>query len=763
MIWKCGISTRYAVTHLALSGKWIAILLFTVTAHLLRYLPVNSIIRSSILILPMIKSVSASSNDSASSENGMTWALIIVLLGVGLLMVLTGASSTGTSVTQPGGGQCYDEEMGTHIGCMKCTVRHKMQPLDDSFVTFKCQSCTFHQVLCIKCGHGVGEKEATQKFARKARNYKSRHGKECTRQDTHVNDNTNDNVEYNAGDTASIDINSIGDEAHPPSVYKVDEGDEATPSATDTAQQVQDGMGSDEETQQKEGRMFSELAFSKSSLQYFMDDHECAKKYKERDGGIRCLIYRVLWKRPRATLCMVSYSYATVLLHMLNLIDDMSPQDKLRLVGLFTGFFSMVIHAVRDSDKIGAITLPPYPMNGGDLNAMITGKNNSLWSQIPCEEVLNVDGLHVVVSMDSLIDHLMAHGVPLSFMQDENNQRYSDGVNGCEAAGELLEKLRGIVEEDGKHDPNQTSFGYIILWSDAFLTSFVKQKDSSCWCVTATVAPPQDNARSIFHTHCIALGRKGQDHNKVILHFLDELETIHKGKWRYDGRRRKFVYTSFDIIVYMADRPERDEILATLGHAGLSSKRFRHTAYTNKKYLPSCNKCLSDLLASVLGSKESHKATPIPACNQCCNWNYVDGRAWHKSAHKIQTYPTTITDKARESIGVPAGRDIGKQGGTTYIEPKEQTFDWLKQGAELTLEEVANENWSETEGKAFLHSMAISNNQAEAIVKEGTRKRKAEELYSPNDDVIPAIWSKGYNMNIFIDCPMHCMYICPNF
>ena len=54
--------------------------------------------------------------------------------------------------------------------------------------------------------------------------------------------------------------------------------------------------------------------------------------------------------------------------------------------------------------------------------------------------------------------------------------------------------------------------------------------------MTVMVALPNDNERQIFHTHCIAIGRKGEDHNKEIVEKLDyELKMIHMGKLRYDG------------------------------------------------------------------------------------------------------------------------------------------------------------------------------------------------------------------------------------
>ena len=216
------------------------------------------------------------------------------------------------------------------------------------------------------------------------------------------------------------------------------------------------------------------------------------------------------------------------------------------------------------------------------ISIRVAGGKKSFWNNLPCENVSIVDDYHVDISLDDVINHMMAHGIPLSYLQDKNKNRNCDGINGCPAADELLEKLMRIVKAAGRYDPDKTAFGYLIFWSDGFMTAFVKQKGNSCWVMT--------------HTHCIAIGRKEGDHNKVIVKKLEELEDIRKGKWRYNGGKKDWVFTSFDIIVYMADRPERNDILRTLGHTGLSAKRFRYAAFTNSRVLESCNKCYENLI-----------------------------------------------------------------------------------------------------------------------------------------------------------------------
>ena len=95
-----------------------------------------------------------------------------------------------------------------------------------------------------------------------------------------------------------------------------------------------------------------------------------------------------------------------------------------------------------------------------------------------------------------------------------------------------------------------------MLWSDGFQTCFIKPKQNSAWTATVTVAPPCDDDRSKDHTHHIAIGQKGGRHDVVVDQFLDELQELRKGKWRWNGATGELVYTSFDMIAYMVSEVE---------------------------------------------------------------------------------------------------------------------------------------------------------------------------------------------------------------
>lgn len=308
------------------------------------------------------------------------------------------------------------------------------------------------------------------------------------------------------------------------------------------------------------------------------------------------------------------------------------------------------------------------------------------------------------------------------------------------------------------------------------------------------MAPPGDNDRSEYHTHCIALGPKSGDHSAAVDHILQELEGIRKGKWRYYAYEDRMVYTSFDIIAYLSDRPERSEITQTLDHSGNTSKRSRYVACIDDG-LPSCDKCFKLLLeeALCLDGGEGNSS-----CRNCCNWDYDStgshAEAWKKSssvsAHYGQNYPSGVS-AAGNDLPIPANRSVPAE----HIPPQEQEFQWLEQGCTFALHELTynygQDGWLKTNACNYLGTMGVRTSLQQKIWEEASQKREAmcnggggvdmmegEEAENPNHmedeeadadpeasaedpgtSLLPKIWSSGYNLKMFLDCPMHLIFL----
>ena len=104
---------------------------------------------------------------------------------------------------------------------------------------------------------------------------------------------------------------------------------------------------------------------------------------------------------------------------MVTLLSYMAAKDKELPASLVVGMFFLFSTIIGTSPGV-VDNLPPLSTTITDLSNMIIGSKTFVWNQLPCEDVYIVDDHHVVITLDSVIYHMMAHGIPLSFMQDKN-------------------------------------------------------------------------------------------------------------------------------------------------------------------------------------------------------------------------------------------------------------------------------------------------------------------------------------------------------
>ena len=174
------------------------------------------------------------------------------------------------------------------------------------------------------------------------------------------------------------------------------------------------------------------------------------------------------------------------------------------------------------------------PRTPGDVYAYCLYGKNAIFANLPFVPVTVLPGGHAVLSLDTTIDNMMAFGVDILMMQDENGFVDYTGMHGSKIAAKMLHQLR--LESD---DPNNTAFGFFTCWSDGFLTSYVCQKDNSVWILTISFLDPKGSATSQFHTICLAIGHSKDDHTEVIDYYLEEFKIIRHGKLRYSFIKKK--------------------------------------------------------------------------------------------------------------------------------------------------------------------------------------------------------------------------------
>ena len=238
-----------------------------------------------------------------------------------------------------------------------------------------------------------------------------------------------------------------------------------------------------------------------------------------------------------------------------------------------------------------------------------------IFGNLPHEKVEIINN-HACISMIGLVQHLMAHEIPIGFTEETDlpgDTRRRQSSHGCKAMEELLARMKEI---NVKRTP--TKYGFFLLWSDGFVRTFVKQKDNNVWIITITISDPDGNATTKYHTYCLAVGKSSNDHQPVIEYYLKQVEQLMRGVSMFDLQSGKRVNVQMGLLAYIADRPERHAIL-NQADGGIFGKRTLWCANIDHKRLPYCDICFSKELKALLNDQFSE--SPLTPCGRCCQWD----------------------------------------------------------------------------------------------------------------------------------------------
>ena len=388
------------------------------------------------------------------------------------------------------------------------------------------------------------------------------------------------------------------------------------------------------------------------------------------------------------------------------------------------------------------------PRDIGSANRLLLKGAHSVITNTPCPHVF-MRAKHACVRITDLINHVCADGTEFEFMQDHTGKRNSDGLNGTPAAAKLLQDM--IRDNDNKTE--NCAFGYILLWSDSFLRCFIRQKNNSIWILVIRICPPSGKSKGKCHTFCLAMGRSKDPHGKVIDMYLEEIETIRRGQVRYYGEKRIKINTFFDMLLYVADTPERKKLLDFLdgGHYG---KRSLYAGRINGKLLSCCDTCHNRMIELSRGTITDETDTSfVDECprDKCLGWNYDSkSRLMDKYDVDVKDFPTASSSS---SPPCPEYRSPGEKN----IRPRKQDFEWLCKGIRLAFYMMSHGLWSKKEVRKFLASMAISKSRQNILANI--------KMWRINDNVgeefdaekyIPYLWrSKYFRSEKFIETGMH--------
>ncbi|EJK68844.1 hypothetical protein THAOC_09946 [Thalassiosira oceanica] len=385
------------------------------------------------------------------------------------------------------------------------------------------------------------------------------------------------------------------------------------------------------------------------------------------------------------------------------------------------------------------------PSTPAEADALLLRGRNSLYGQLPDLTVHTDDAGNAYIKLMDLISVVVAMGVPISYIQDENGLVSDDRddfnpINGCKAARDILERLR----EDSSR-PFAIRIGLMIFWSDGFQRAYVKQKDNNVWILTVTFLNTVKNSRSKFHTYCLAVGKAGADNSSIVENVLRELEEVEKARSLYCGRTNKIVKCQFAALSYSSDRIERHKLLSTI-QLGTFGLRWGWAGMVSSS-VPTCNSCFRS------------KFTPNGrwgGCADCTDWGCEQA---YQELETIQHYPKFEVG-GPSSPAAPSDRTVNE----THHIPKEQSNEWIREGliyafyncthGETRSGVGAGYRWHKYVAEAYLRSMGIGG----SLLKSFWANVKANIANSSAGlDFIPYVHSDSclLKMPAFINSPMH--------
>ena len=476
---------------------------------------------------------------------------------------------------------------------------------------------------------------------------------------------------------------------------------------------------------------------------YFWQEYICQCRNKMH-GGVRGIAWRSMYqKKLYDHTKLTSVPDARLLFNMTQHVMTNTAEQN-------DSFFDIIEEV---QERCGAshsdVTLPT---NNQSAEQILKEHQFGIFGNLPHEEVELINN-HACISMIGLIQHLMAHQIPIAFTEETDlpgDTRRRENSHGCKAMDELIDRMKQL---NVLCIP--TKYGFYLLWSDGFVRSFVKQKNNNVWIITLTVPDPGNNATSKYHTYCLAVGKSSNDHQPVIDYYMKQVEQLMRGVSMFDVQSGKYINVQMGLLAYIADRPERHAIL-NQADGGLFGKRTLWCANIDHKHLPYCDNCFSKELKALMNDRFSQ--SPLSMCGRCCQWDMKsssNANAKVKNAEIITTekYPTSA-DLSPGSPPVPVYRPVP----TNHLRPVELQFVWLVAVIRFTAHNIIYTGWNKGTTKSYLKSCCVPDRVIDNVYAKFKQVNANENLVGnivQSNDYIPFIWLSKILMSTWIDAGMH--------
>jgi hypothetical protein len=277
------------------------------------------------------------------------------------------------------------------------------------------------------------------------------------------------------------------------------------------------------------------------------------------------------------------------------------------------------------------------------------------------------------------------------------------------------------------------------------------------------------------YNYPIAIGLKADSHDNLEAIIGKDIQLMKNTQVEaiLGGSHPKAITFSAEMFVSLGDQPERRGANFLLGGTSRSHCRWRYACDIQKVrgVLPACQECLS-FMKEIDTETYVGNGTGVPPwlfqCDRCTNWMITDLDNPLLAYAPPKDYP-----KGYLLGGVPGDGDT--------INPIKITYASLKNVIHLTHTKIVSGAWSKLEGTIYLKANGVKTSFATAVVNCAMKcgeYREALDNYGNDKEAydllendrqknpskyimkaIPSVWRRDVPLRLFIDTPMHLLFL----
>lgn len=372
----------------------------------------------------------------------------------------------------------------------------------------------------------------------------------------------------------------------------------------------------------------------------------------------------------------------------------------------------------------------PLPVNANDVRRYTDGANGIV-NVIPSPVIKKDPETETAyVSLHEVISLYLPFGLPARFETDAeiyascDKEEDSHPVNTYKHTKRAQDLLKASDENSAQINIDNINTPpcknmFLCIWSDGCDPNARNKTNRGSMHITTVSILSDVHRNSEQNTFVVSIGREGGNHSEVRKLIYEELNTLGKMHYYFDGK--KYIPLKIHLFCNLADRPERSESTGFGYHSGEITMRWGYVSPIPED-LPSCVHCFDRRASN----------QPRLKCNLCHDWDF--------SCIKIRV------DKE-----YPKDVDEYNDG---YISSHRFCYKNALESSKLCYLKLKNKLWTKLNAKSYLRHKGMNNKISDRIVAIATSGSDAKV-----EDVVPPLWLPEFKSTMKNQIPAF-MHLC---